>query len=60
MEPKRWWPFIVGFGVVLGFVSAFADYLGLGTTPGLGWEQRSGLVAGVALVIIGYLWKRKS
>ena len=60
MGQKRWAPLIIiGLGVVLGLVSVLADTIGLGRTPGFGLKQTGGLLAGVALVIIGLWWKRR-
>jgi uncharacterized membrane protein len=44
-------------GVVLTFVSIFADQIGLGATPGFGWRQTLGLLVGLALIVLG-LWRR--
>jgi hypothetical protein len=49
---------VVGALVVL--ISLFADQMGLGWSPGVGWRQILGVVVG-ALVILagGYLWWRQ-
>jgi hypothetical protein len=60
VDSKRWVPLIIGLGAVLGLVSALADVIGLGRSPGLGLTQTAGLLAGVALVIIGVWWRRRS
>jgi hypothetical protein len=52
---------LIGVGVLLVLISALADSLGLGRSPGFGWRQTLGVVLG-ALVILGglYLRRRKS
>ena len=60
MDQKRWAALIVVLGVVLGLVSALADIIGLGRSPGVGLKQTAGLLAGVVLVMVGLWWGRKS
>lgn len=47
-------------GALLVLIALFADPLGLGRSPGVGWKQILGVVVG-ALVILGgaYLWWRQ-
>lgn len=45
--------FIVG--IILVLLSLFANQLGIGK-PGFGYKQLSGTVAGVVLVILGWIW----
>ena len=47
---------ILVIGVLLALVSLFADALGIGGEPGLGWKQSAGLAIGVVLVAIS-LWR---
>ena len=50
---------VVGLGVLLVFVSLFADLLGLGRHPGFGWKQWLVLIIGAAVIIVGvYLLRR--
>ena len=50
---------VVGLGVLLVFVSLFADPLGLGRHPGFGWKQWLVLIIGAAVIIVGvYLLRR--
>jgi hypothetical protein len=51
------WLMLLVVGVVLMFVSIFADQIGLGATPGFGWRQTLGLLVGLALIVLG-LWRR--
>jgi hypothetical protein len=44
-----------GAGVVVVFVSAFADQLGLGTQDGFGWRQAAGIAGGVVIAVVGVL-----
>ena len=48
---------LIGVGVLVVFISALADSLGLGRSPGFGWAQTLGVVVG-ALVILGGLYLR--
>lgn len=56
MAQRRLALVIIVVGVLLAFVSLFADPLGVGGEPGFGWKQTTGLVVGVALVAFGY-WR---
>ncbi len=49
---------LIGVGVLLVLISALADSLGLGRSPGFGWRQTLGVVVG-ALVILGGLYLRR-
>ncbi len=40
-------------GVLLFLVSAAADSLGIGGSPGIGWKQMLGMVIGVVLAATG-------
>ncbi len=58
MTSRQAWSWLMlVVGVVLAFISIFADRIGLGATPGFGWEQTLGLVIGAALILVG-LWRR--
>ena len=47
MTSRQWsWLMLVG-GVVLAFISIFADRIGLGGTPGFGWKQALGPIVGL-------------
>ncbi len=60
MTSRQAWSWLMlAAGVVLAFVSIFADQIGVGATPGFGWKQKLGLLAGVALVALG-LWRMRS
>jgi hypothetical protein len=50
---------VIGVGLLLILIAMFADALGLGRSPGFGWRQTLGLVAGVLVVVAGaYLLRR--
>ena len=51
-----WLPLVVG--IVLAFISIFADRIGLGAAPGFGWKQTLGLLVGSALFVLG-LWRMR-
>ena len=52
--------FLIGIGVLLLLISALADPLGLGRTPGFGWQQGLGVVIGALVALAGlYLRRRK-
>jgi hypothetical protein len=40
-------------GAVLALVSLFANQIGIGVSPGLGWKKISGIAVGAALAILG-------
>jgi hypothetical protein len=57
--PRRGWALLVlVVGILLAFVSLFADPLGVGGEPGFGWKQTLGLVVGVALAAFGW-WRTR-
>jgi hypothetical protein len=50
---------VIGVGVLLVLIALFADPLGLGRSPGVGWRQTLGAVVGVLVVVVGaYLLRR--
>ena len=50
---------VIGIGLLLLLLALFADSLGLGRTPGVGWKQTLGAVVGVLVVVAGaYLLRR--
>ena len=58
MTSRRTWSWLMlVVGIVLAFVSIFADRIGLGAMPGFGWKQTIGLLIGVAAIALG-LWRR--
>ena len=49
---------VIGVGLLL-LIALFADSLGLGRSPGVGWKQTLGAVVGVLVVVVGaYLLRR--
>ena len=50
---------VIGVGLLLLLIALFADSLGLGRAPGVGWKQTLGAVVGVLVVVVGaYLLRR--
>jgi hypothetical protein len=50
---------VIGVGLLLLLIALFADSLGLGRSPGVGWKQTLGAVVGVLVVVVGaYLLRR--
>ena len=46
---------LVVVGVVIAVVSLIADYVGIGSRPGLGWQQLLGTAIGIILLLVG-IW----
>ena len=53
-----WVALIVGILVVL--LSALADPLGLGQSPGFGWRQALGVIVGAVSIYFGLRWRRQA
>ena len=52
---------VIGVGLLLLIIALFADPLGLGRAPGVGWRQTLGAVVGVLVVVAGaYLLRREN
>ena len=51
-----WVALIVGVLVVV--LSALADPLGLGQSPGFGWKQTVGVIVGLLSLLFGFRWRR--
>lgn len=51
-----WVALIVGVLVVV--LSALADSLGLGQSPGFGWTQTVGVIVGLLSLLFGVRWRR--
>ncbi len=49
---------VVGLGIIIFLVSLFADLIGIGS-PGFGYKQTTGIVAGAIIGIIGFVLYRK-
>ena len=50
---------VIGVGLLLLIIALFADSLGLGRAPGVGWKQTLGAGVGVLVVVAGsYLLRR--
>ncbi len=53
-----WVALIVGVLVVV--LSALADPLGLGRSPGFGWKQTVGVIVGLLSLLFGVRWRRQA
>lgn len=42
-------------GIILLIVSLTADYIGIGGTPGIGYKQILGAIAGAVVAVVGYV-----
>ena len=52
---------VIGAGVLVVLISAFADPMGLGRSPGFGWRQTLGVVIGALVMLAGlYLRRQKA
>jgi hypothetical protein len=49
---------VIGAGILVVVISLFADLLGLGRSPGFGWRQTLGVVAGALIVLLGVSLRR--
>jgi hypothetical protein len=50
---------VVAAGLLAVVVSAFADPLGIGRSPGFGWRQMLGVVVGLLLTWRGLQWRAR-
>ncbi len=53
------WPSWVAMivGIILVLLSALADPLGLGKSPGFGWRHTLGIIAGILSIFLGLRWR---
>jgi len=51
--------FLIGIGVLVFLIAAFADPLGLGRHSGFGWVQGLGVVIGVLVGLAGLYSRRR-
>ena len=58
MERKRFGAILLGLGVVLLVLSAFAGPIGIGADDAIGWKQITGIVVSAAVIVIGALLMR--
>ncbi len=47
-------------GVLLFLVSLTANYLGIGSYPGIGWKKMSGMAVGVVIAALGMIELRRT
>ena len=52
-------PIMIGVGIIVLFVSLFADFLGIGGFPGFGKKQAAGAGIGIGIVVAGLILNRK-
>ena len=50
---------VIGAGILLVVISALADPLGLGRSPGIGWVQTLGVIIGALLIAAGLYLRRR-
>ena len=47
-------------GLIMGGLTLLADWLGFGSSPGIGWQQMAGILLGTVLVLAGlYVTRRR-
>ncbi len=46
-------------GILVVVLSALADPLGLGRSPGFGWRQAVGVIVGAVSIFFGIRWRRQ-
>ncbi len=51
---------VIGAGVLLVLISAFADPLGLGRSSGFGWRQTLGVIIGALVIVAGLYLRRRN
>ena len=49
---------VIGAGVLVVLIAAFADPMGLGRSAGFGWRQTLGVVVGALVVLAGVYLRR--
>jgi hypothetical protein len=47
-------------GIVIVLLSALADPLGLGRSPGFGWWQTLGVIVGALVILVGVYLRRRA
>jgi hypothetical protein len=47
-------------GVLIVLLSALADPLGLGRSPGFGWRQTLGVIVGALVILAGLYLRRRT
>jgi uncharacterized membrane protein len=60
MQKKTWGFIFTVVGIIILLISLFGDLIGIGGYPGLGYKQIIGIIIGVIIIIIGFIWHRKS
>jgi len=50
--------FIILFGGILFLISLLADWIGIGSYPGINWAQITGAAVGIVILIIGIIRPR--
>ena len=57
---KTWGSIFTVVGIIILLISLFGDLIGVGGYPGIGYKQIIGMIIGVVIVIIGFIFYRKS
>jgi hypothetical protein len=59
MEKKTLGLILIVVGIVVLLLSLFADLIGIGGYPGIGYKQVVGIIFGVVIIVIGSIlhWK---
>lgn len=50
---------IIIFGLLVTIISLIADFIGIGSYPGINYAQLGGIVVGLIIVLIGLILIRK-
>ncbi len=59
MQRKTLGSLLIGIGIIVLLVSLFADVIGIGGHPGLGYKQIIGIVIGIGIAILGWFIPRR-
>ncbi len=51
---------VIGIGALLVLIALFADPLGLGRAPGVGWKQILGILVGALVLLAGVYLRRRA
>jgi hypothetical protein len=61
MQKKTLGSILTLVGITVLLISLFADLLGIGGYPGIGWKQVVGIVIGFVIIVIGsYVTQERS
>ena len=60
MQKKTLSFLLIVVGIIFLLLSLFGDLIGIGAYPGLGYKQIIGIIISVIIIIIGFIFYRKS